>query len=628
MFNNMKIGTKLQIFITVILLISFITTVFWLKQKFESQTKRDIIAQTKEMAVMSQNTLNILMVTGMISDPKNRTLFFDKTNASKDIVDFRIFRSKNVSNMYGAGLLSEVAKDGLDKKVLSTGKTVIKFGKNNGKDTLRIVYPYKASKNFRGTNCLKCHMVKEKSVLGAASITLDISEQMDDISNDVLFSLMMAITVFIIMMVLVSFASNKFITNPLKKFQKDLDQFFKFLNREVSEVTDIEILTNDEIGLMAKNVNKNIFKIEKTLHEDTIVLDEAKDVIERVKRGLYSKNIESSTSNPLLNAFKNDVNEMITTTKQHFENINSILEEYSHLNYTNKLQIDGIDKNGIFELMLSDINKLRDAITQMLIENKSIGLTLQNSSDKLLSNVDILNKNSNSAAIELKETVTSLEDVTANAVQNSKNVVKMSTFAEEVIKSAKNGQELSNKTDKAMDEINDQVTAINEAITVIDQIAFQTNILSLNAAVEAATAGEAGKGFAVVAQEVRNLATRSAQAANEIKNLVEMAKDKADDGKSVAYDMTQGYEKLYENINNTIELINNVESSSKEQQNAISNINNTISSLDHQTQENADIASLTNDIAKEADFIAKQVVENVDEKQFTGKENVVPKNID
>lgn len=78
MFNNMKIGTKLQIFITVILLISFITTVFWLKQKFESQTKRDIIAQTKEMAVMSQNTLNILMVTGMISDPKNRTLFLIK----------------------------------------------------------------------------------------------------------------------------------------------------------------------------------------------------------------------------------------------------------------------------------------------------------------------------------------------------------------------------------------------------------------------------------------------------------------------------------------------------------------------------------------------------------------------
>jgi methyl-accepting chemotaxis protein len=85
-----------------------------------------------------------------------------------------------------------------------------------------------------------------------------------------------------------------------------------------------------------------------------------------------------------------------------------------------------------------------------------------------------------------------------------------------------------------MDEINSEVQAINEAISFIDQIAFQTNILSLNAAVEAATAGEAGKGFAVVAQEVRNLAGRSAEAANEIKRLVENAATKANQGKNIS----------------------------------------------------------------------------------------------
>ena len=117
-----------------------------------------------------------------------------------------------------------------------------------------------------------------------------------------------------------------------------------------------------------------------------------------------------------------------------------------------------------------------------------------------------------------------------------------------------------------MTEIDKEVNAINEAITVIDQIAFQTNILSLNAAVEAATAGEAGKGFAVVAQEVRNLASRSAEAANEIKTLVQNATTKANDGKSIANQMINGYTELNENISKTIELIKDVEMASKEQQ--------------------------------------------------------------
>ena len=166
-----------------------------------------------------------------------------------------------------------------------------------------------------------------------------------------------------------------------------------------------------------------------------------------------------------------------------------------------------------------------------------------------------------------------------------------------------------------MEEINNQVNAISEAISVIDQIAFQTNILSLNAAVEAATAGEAGRGFAVVAAEVRNLANRSADAAKEIKILVENAKLKANDGKNIADKMILGYNNLNENISKTLNLIKDIESSSKEQLLGIEQINSAINQLDQQTQQNANVAIQTQQIANNTQIIANLIVKNANDKK-------------
>jgi len=203
----------------------------------------------------------------------------------------------------------------------------------------------------------------------------------------------------------------------------------------------------------------------------------------------------------------------------------------------------------------------------------------------------------------------------------------MKKIADELNEASNIGSKFATQTSSSMDEINDKVKSINEAISIIDQIAFQTNILSLNAAVEAATAGEAGKGFAVVAAEVRNLASRSAEAAKEIKNLVQSASLKSNEGKVIADDMIKGYENLTSKIFQTKEIIDSVTQFSKEQESGIIQINDTISRLDTATQKNAFTASNIDVLSNEVSKLSTRLLQitshsKIDKKYYEMVENI------
>ena len=314
---------------------------------------------------------------------------------------------------------------------------------------------------------------------------------------------------------------------------------------------------------------------------------------------------------------------MLENLNSNIDNILAVLKSFANYNYTKKVD-DSSVKGEILELC-KNINIVGTTITKMLTDSKSIGLGLQNSADILVDNVKTLTKNANTTAASLEETAAAIEEITATVVRNNESISEMSKYSVNVIDAVKKGQELANKTTTAMDELSTQVVSINESIVLIDQIAFQTNILSLNAAVEAATAGEAGKGFAVVAAEVRNLASRSAEVAREIKTLVGNATIKANDGKDIANTMINGYGTLNENIQNTVTLINSVSTASREQQAGIQQVNDSVNQLDQQTQQIAMISSTTQQIAEQTNTIAIEIVKNSDEKEFEGKNSVKAK---
>jgi len=435
--------------------------------------------------------------------------------------------------------------------------------------------------------------------------------------DNTLYTLYTIIAVALILSILMTIAVTNAIKKPMNTFQDGLLEFFKYINKESTEAKLISISGKDEIGEMAQAVNDNITQIEVGIEEDRVLVDSAIAGANRAKLGFMDARIAGDTSNPALHELKDVINEMLSAVENNIKSAMSVLSNFTGYDYRSKIETAKMD--GDLKALCDDVNSVGEAVTSMLVENKKIGVVLTTNANSLSSNVDTLTTSANNQAANLEETAAAIEEITANMQNSGNHIAKMTSYANEVSSSVKDGQDLATKTATSMDEINNQTNAIADAITVIDQIAFQTNILSLNAAVEAATAGEAGKGFAVVAQEVRNLAARSADAAKEIKELVENATSKANEGKNISTNMIEGYDKLNTNIHNTLELINSVSSSSKEQITAMEQINDAVNTLDQATQQNAATASAANKVAQEVSEIADKVVEHTNDKEFDGK---------
>ncbi len=469
-----------------------------------------------------------------------------------------------------------------------------------------------------------------KWMIGTGAYADDIEKNIEIMKNNsnekitstILGILLIALIVSILIILFVIFFINKEIIAPLNTFEVGLLNFFKYLNKETKNVEKISIRSSDEIGIMTEIVNSNIEKTNKLIEQDEKLINNVKNVVSEINKGNLKNRIEAKSDNESLEELKNILNEMLTLISGKINDdlivIDEVLNEYKNVNFTVRIS----NPHGV---VAKALNSLADTINHMLVESKTNGLTLEESSNILLANVDKLNVSSNEAAASLEETAAAIEEITSNIRNNTENIAKMATYSNSVTKSANDGEKLANQTTQAMDEINVQVNSINEAISVIDQIAFQTNILSLNAAVEAATAGEAGKGFAVVAAEVRNLASRSAEAAKEIKSIVENATTKANQGKLIAGNMINGYKELNQNITNTINLIQDIEMSSKEQLSGIEQINDAVNQLDQQTQKNAAVASQTQDVAEITDEIARLIVSDANAKEFLGKNEVKAK---
>ncbi|MGJ0303631.1 methyl-accepting chemotaxis protein [Aliarcobacter cryaerophilus] len=405
--------------------------------------------------------------------------------------------------------------------------------------------------------------------------------------------------------------SNKDLENIDKYFQQLID----FLSYEKNEFEYIESTGNKKVDDMFKRWNQQIKSFDKRAKDDMRVLGEIVLTADKVEKGIYKSRITASSENPTIHTLKNTLNKMLSSIDDATSRILRVVNSYTNDDFTDYIRVVDNYKDDM-KLLMESINILGKELGNSAKNNLNNGETLEKSSSTMSSSMNNIATKANEQAASLEQTAAALEEITSITRNNTQNATKMGELGQIVKKSVQTGEELASKTALSMDEINEKVKAINSAITVIDQIAFQTNILSLNAAVEAATAGEAGKGFAVVAQEVRNLANRSAEAAREIKNLVEEATIKANDGKLISSDMIDGYKDLNKNISETINIIEDVSGASKEQMLGIEQINQTVNMLDRVTQENAFESNQIKEISQSVSKLAYDLLTDAKSKKF------------
>jgi methyl-accepting chemotaxis protein len=393
------------------------------------------------------------------------------------------------------------------------------------------------------------------------------------------------------------------IATKVEKIQQGLFSFFHFLSKEIDSVEKIEDLGKDEFGRMSYMINERIEILEVQFSEQRQSIVEFDSICNEASKGFLFHRMPTDYSEDTLNRLSGSLNMLLDEVENTLTSLTGTLVNFAQGNYSDVTRNESI--KGSYASIEQATISVATSNSEIFGIISKFSREFSQDANMLSESGDELSTSANEQASSLEETAAAIEELTSNVSANSAKAEEMTRVAEEAKVASEKGNVVAKESLDAMNEIVSATEAINKAVDTIDNIAFQTNILSLNAAVEAATAGDAGKGFAVVAQEVRNLANRSADAAKEIQELARIAGVKSQGGLDTSKNMMEGFALISDKIAQTDEMVKDVANASREQMAGIGQINDAVSQLDQMTQQNAktanNVAQISNEILGKTD---------------------------
>lgn len=365
---------------------------------------------------------------------------------------------------------------------------------------------------------------------------------------------------------------------------------------------DLSVRMSDEVEeLFRKQVNEAMLSIDG-------ILQQFAKLVENLAKGDFTQRMDLAQAQGDLKQLGLNINLSMESFEQAIGDTVGAADRIGTGNLTQ--QITG-DYRGALGQLKESINGTQTQLSEIVSEVRKASSSVKVSSSEVSSGSQDLSGRTSEQAASLEETAASMEEIASTVKMSADSAALANELAANSVRSVSEGARVIADAVQAMDGINESSSKISEIITLIDGIAFQTNLLALNAAVEAARAGEHGRGFAVVAGEVRSLAQRSADAAKDIKGLIEDSTSRIEEGSRLVGRSGGSLDEIQGAIKKMNDIASEIAAAAKEQLDGIEQVNTAVTQLDGVTQENAalveETAASSEHLNSQADQLASMV---------------------